>query len=142
MKKYTTEQINHLTWHEWNELMAKELNQAGFKAKVFNGTNWERTGEYCPNPNEPQYFKLDLDTPALNYLKQIGLVNNGRCMECGKPINGSPGRFTDGFNHEFHYQICQDCVRAGGGNVPNKPTGGCILALILLPFTFIKFILG
>lgn len=143
MKKYTANQINHLTWHEWNELMAKELNDAGFKAKEFDGTKWERTGKYSADPYEPQQFKLDLDVPALNYLKQIGLVNNGRCMECGNPINGSPGRFTNGFNHDFHYQICQDCARTRGGLLPNDTTkGGCMVTLLLLPLALIRGLLG
>ena len=30
--KYTSQQINRLFWQEWNELMAKELNDAGFKS--------------------------------------------------------------------------------------------------------------
>lgn len=137
MKKYTSSEINSLSWQEWNELMAKELNAAGFKAKVFNGREWTRTGKYSANI-EPKYFAQGIDVAGLEYLKEIGLVNNGRCMQCGKPIYGTPGRFTDGFNHDWHYQICQDCVKTRGGMIrSNQPSGGCLVALLLLPLTLI-----
>ena len=32
--KYTKSEIRKMSWYEWNETMAKELNEAGFKAKV------------------------------------------------------------------------------------------------------------
>lgn len=138
MKKYTSQQINRLTWRDWNKLMAKELNAAGYKAKEFNGRKWTRTGLYSAD-RDPEYFKLELDVDGLNYLKEIGLVNNGRCLECGKPINGKPGRFTDGFNQDFHYQICQECVRTKGGLLlKDAPQGGCIIAILLLPIALIK----
>ena len=142
MKKYSSEHINRLTWQEWNELMAKELNAAGYKAKEFNGREWTRTGKYSADC-EPEYFGQKLDVEGLEYLKEIGLVNNGRCMQCGKPIYGTPGRFTDGFNHDWHYQICQDCVKTRGGMIkPNQPHGGCLIALLLFPLALIKGIIG
>lgn len=140
MKKYTSQQINSLSWQEWNELMAKELNAAGYKAKEFDGRKWVRTGYYKADSSDPAYFSLELDEDGLDYLKEIGLVNNGRCLQCGNPIYGNPGRFTDGFNHNFHYQICQNCVRTRGGMLPNNGVqqgNGCMAALLLLPVNLI-----
>ena len=42
MKKYTSQQINSLSWQEWNELMAKELNAAGFKTEEFSDGQWKK----------------------------------------------------------------------------------------------------
>lgn len=140
MKKYTSQQVNSLSWQDWNELMAEELNAAGFRTREFVDGKWTKTGKYNArvDNNEPWLFAVQMDAEAIEYLKELGLINNGRCMQCGKTITGTPGRFTDGFDHNRHYQICQDCVSRGkriSVNPANK--GGCMAALLLLPVNLI-----
>lgn len=137
--KYTAQQINQLSWQEWNALMAKELNAAGFKTKEFTGQRWEKTGKYDASV-DPELFSVQLDAEAIEYCKQLGLINNGRCMMCGGRIVGNPGRFTDGFNHNIHYQMCQNCVSRGKRMSvnPANNNSGCMVALLLLPLHIIK----
>lgn len=78
--KYTSEQINKMSWQEWNETMAEELNRKGFKAKEFNSDEhrWTKTGKYVAG-DDPKLFVLGAieDSEAISYLKDIGLLNNG-----------------------------------------------------------------
>lgn len=52
--KYTSEQINKMSWQEWNETMAEELNRKGFKAKEFNSDEhrWTKTGKYVAGDDQ------------------------------------------------------------------------------------------
>ena len=74
------------------------------------------------------------DANAMDYLKSIGLVNNGRCPMCGAAIKGTPSKFTDGMNPNLNFQICSSCRREG--QRMNKT--GCMLAIVLFPWSIIK----
>ena len=132
-----------MSWQEWNEAMANELNKKGFKAKEFNSSEhrWTKTGQYDAG-NDPKLFVLGTieDSEAISYLKDIGLLNNGRCPICGGRINGNPGRFTSGYDQNYHFQICQNCVKSRGGMRKSAPSSGsgCIIALLLFPWHLIK----
>ena len=132
-----------MSWQEWNEAMAEELNQKGFKAKEFNQDEhrWKKTGKYKAG-DDPKLFVLGTieDSDAISYLKDVGLLNNGRCPMCGGPIYDNPGRFTSGYDPNFHFQICQNCVKSRGGLRKSNSTSGsgCIVALILFPWYLLK----
>ncbi|MCH5308366.1 MAG: hypothetical protein J1E58_00790 [Prevotella sp.] len=138
--KYTTEEIGKMSWQQWNEVMAKELNDGGFKAKEFNKEvgRWTKTGQYSAG-NEPKLFVLGTieDSCAISYLKKLGLLNNGRCPMCGASIYGNPGRFTSGYDPDYHFQICQNCVNTRGG-MRRHSSSGCIIALLLFPWYLVK----
>ena len=102
--KYTSLQIKEMSYGQWMETIVNELNSAGFKAREYNSA----TGKWQDNFSEykvgdPKYFFMAelRDVNALEYLKGIGLVNNGRCPMCGNSIEDNPGRFTSGFIHHF-----------------------------------------
>lgn len=141
--KYTSEQINKMSWQEWNETMAEELNQKGFKTKEFNSDEhrWEKTGKYKAG-DDPRFFVLGTieDSDAISYLKNVGLLNNGRCPMCGAPINNNPGRFTSGYDQSYHFQICQNCAKSRGGlkKRTSMSESGCIVAQILIPWYLLK----
>ena len=84
MKKYDTFDISSLTLYEFNKLMALELNKAGFKNRV------KKNGVIEECSYEPDEHMLDLsvisDISAVNYLKVIGLLDNGKCPRCGYPM--------------------------------------------------------
>lgn len=142
--KYTTEQVRQMSWAEWNDTMAKELNEAGFRARGFNPEigRWEDNREpYKADSSDPKIFILGIVEGAAEYeyLKRVGLLNNGRCPMCGEPIYGNPGRFTFGDDHNAHFQICQNCVNKGRRTSINPANNsGCMLAIILLPWYFVK----
>jgi len=144
--KYTSEQINSMSWKEWCETMAAELNDAGFKARGYN----EKTGRWQDNyvpytAGDPQTFILGAvdGKEEIDYLKSIGLLNNGRCPNCGNSIIGNPGRFTSGYNQSVHFQICQSCVNRGkrmqqAFGIKTSSGSGCMAALLLLPYNLIN----
>lgn len=141
--KYTTQQVRQMSWFQWNDTMAKELNAAGFKRRGIN----KETGRWEDN-YEP--FHADSDDPSLfiftlknaneyEYLKNIGLLNNGRCPMCGNPIETSPGRFTSGFDANVHFQICQNCCNEGKRiSINPAHNSGCIITLLLMPWHLLK----
>lgn len=137
-KKYSSEDIFNMTWHEWNTTMAKELNKAGFLGYGFNPSTHKfekNQAPYCADPNSPSSFILGaVDTaPEIDYLKKIGLLNNHRCPMCGRRIHGDPGRFTSGFDYNVHFQICQECVSHGNKKSFSYSILGIIMCIILLP---------
>ena len=141
--KYTVEQVRQMTWSQWNDAMAKELNEAGFRARGYNPElrRWENNRElYKADPSDPTIFILGTVDGAPEYdLKKVGLLNNGRCPMCGEPIYGNPGRFTSGCDYNAHFQICQNCVNKGRRTSVNPANRqGCIIALLFLPYYLIK----
>lgn len=146
--KYTSSQINAMSWNEWNEAMAKELNEAGFRHYGIH-IEEDRSLKKCLVPykagDDPKVFLLGTVEKAeeIDYLKSIGLLNNGRCPMCGKEIIGSPGRFTSGYDPNYHFQVCQNCVQHGRRTSVNPANNqGCMLALLFFPWNVLKYIFG
>ena len=71
-----------MSWHEWNETMAKELNEAGFKAKGFNKETgkWEKDYEpYKAYAEDPETFILGVVSGAkeIIILKVLAFLTMG-----------------------------------------------------------------
>lgn len=139
--KYSTEEVNNMSYQEWMETIAKELNEAGFKGDGYS----ETTGQFIKNAapykvrNISTFFMGAInDSNAMDYLKSIGLVNNGHCPMCGAVIKGAPSRFTSGMNPNLNFHICSSCRREGQRISINPSNSGCMLAFILLPWHIIK----
>ncbi|MCI1786345.1 MAG: hypothetical protein LKI59_09475 [Bacteroidales bacterium] len=141
---YTSAQVNNMTYEQWMEAIAKELNDAGFKARGYNQELQKWQDNYVPYVvGDPKDFFLGglRDVEALDYLKSVGLINNGRCPMCGNPIKGHPGSFTSGYNPAFNFQICQNCANEGKSvSVNPANSSGCLVALLLIPWNLIKII--
>lgn len=140
--RYSSLQVRRMTFQQWIETCVKELNSAGFKANGYNSETGKWQDNFSPyDVGDPEFFFLGElnDANALEYLKSIGLVNNGRCPLCGNSIEGNPGRFTSGHNPSFHFQICQNCANRGGKMSMNHANNtGCIISLMLMPWHLIK----
>ena len=138
--KYSAGEIINMSYLEWMETIAKELNEAGFKKEGHSTIEKRFVKNIKPyEVNDARYFFMGSidDAKAMDYLKSIGLVNNGRCPMCGKPIKGTPSRFTDGLNPNLNFHICSSC-RKNGQRMSNN--SGCIIAFALIPWNFIKSI--
>lgn len=131
--KYTSDQINNMTWQQWNETMAKELTAAGFKGRDFIDGKWQDSGPVTAG-DEPKYFLSSAITNVdrLNYLKELGLIDNGRCPMCGGRIEGTPGRYTNRLDKNYTHQICQNCVSSRGGLRDISQSSGCMITLVFL----------
>jgi len=148
--KYTSEYINSISFPEYLELMAKELNDNGFKER----------GKYeYQVDDEPAFQRLFMmgpvnDSLALSHLKRVGLLENGRCPSCGAPM--SQYRFTwyDRKDPSKKFYVCYGCSKSNGHgdghSMDGAPHGvlnssqfgtGCIFGLLLLPFYLLKSIL-
>jgi hypothetical protein len=104
MKKYLKEDIINLSYREWVTLMCDELNKAGIKYEHF-----DLEYEYSPDilkGNIIHYAK------ALNYLKEIGLIDNGRCT-CGDPYFNNNNTVSSYLNKNLPVYICESCYAEG-----------------------------
>ena len=145
--KYSSLQVRNMTFEQWVETCVKELNSAGFRARGYNSETRKWQDNFSPyRGGDPETFflgELGSEVPALEYLKSIGLVNNGKCPMCGNNIEGNPGRFTSGYDSSFHFQICQNCVKRGRKMSMNPANNtGCIVSLVLIPWHLIKSVIS
>lgn len=146
--KYTAAQIKNISWSEWNTIMAEELNKAGFLGPGYNPEK-HRLDNHCQpykadGPNSEFILGKVTGLNEINYLKDIGLLNNGRCPLCGGIIGEKFGTFTDGFNQNKNFQICNSCYKIGRRtsiNPANNNGCGCITALLFMPYTLIKAVI-
>ena len=140
--KYTRNQVVLLSYKSWMEIIALELNNAGFKGENYDpeiGRFRRNFGPY--KVHDPYYFFMGAinDPQAMEYLKSIGLVNNGRCPMRGREIVGTPSVFTCGFNSELNFHICTSCRKEGKRKSINPANNsGCLVTLLLLPWYAIK----
>ena len=135
MTYYLKEEIKYIPLDELISLMSKELNNKGFRVTFKDGDGFK---EYEYDPDE---YMLEgavvRDTNALNYLKQIGLLNNGRCPRCGAIIDNTYS-FTSGLNLKASFSICENCYNKGREfqmltNPKSSSNGGCLsVALIVI----------
>lgn len=139
---YSAKEINSISYQEWMEIIAKELNAAGFKGESYNiavGRFVKNMAEYKVHDANTFFMGAINDANAMDYLKSIGLVNNGRCPMCGAVIKGVPSKFTDGMNPNLNFQICSSCRKKGQRMSINPSNNlGCVLAFILFPYYIIK----
>lgn len=85
---YTREELNNLTYKEYVLLIAKELNSNGFSDKEGNEFNVgsDIHGNFVSDFSLGFIMSLK-DAAAVDFLKHIGLLNNGRCPLTGLMIN-------------------------------------------------------
>lgn len=144
MKKfYSAEEVNSMSYREWMETIAKELNAAGFKGKGYSSVErgWIKI-EAPYEVGEVKYFFMGSinDANAMNYLKSIGLVNNGRCPMCGSPIKGTPSQFTSGMNPNLNFYICNSCRKEGQRISVYHNRNSCCLGFFI--FVIVGIVLG
>lgn len=140
--KYTKEKLATMSYVEWMKAIAEELNAAGFKTSGYSKENGRFMNNIAPyEVHNANYFFMGAinDPKAMDYLKSIGLVNNGRCPMCGGEIKGLPSTFTCGNNPNLNFQICSSC-RKEGERISLNPAqnSGCLLALALIPWHLVK----
>ena len=140
--KYSAEEINDMSYLEWMETIANELNLAGFKTSGYS----ETARKFVKNINPYEVYDVKTfflgsisDYKAMDYLKEIGLVNNKRCPMCGNPITGTPSTFTCGITPHLSFHICSSCRREGKRiSINPANNSSCMLAIILMPWYKIK----
>ena len=143
--KYSSEDLENMSYSIWMESIAQELNAAGYTTKGF-----KKEGKLIVPGNVPYevydintFFEGSINDPnAMDYLKSIGLVNNKRCPLCGSIIKGSPSQYTYSLNPSLNYHICSSCRKEGQNyTIHTNPikSSGCIVAIFLIPWHIIKY---
>lgn len=125
MKKINYQEIKDLGYYSFIEMMTNKLNKTGIKPRDYH--------KFLFNDRDPDSsFMGGICTsfPAIEYLKNIGLLNNGICPMCGKRPIDHKYIFTSGFNRDINFHICKGCYNEGLGISVNpiSDKGGCYIA--------------
>lgn len=103
---YSKEDLNNLTYKDYILLMAEELNNNGF---TDNGKKYEVSTDVNGNFVSDLFraFVLSMeDKGAVDFLKGIGLLNNGRCPLTGLMYSqSSKTSYTSEYNSSINYDI-------------------------------------
>lgn len=132
----TSEELNRLSWYEYNKLMADELNKEGIPCHLGVGGN--KTWIVYQDPTFPLINSVTRQS-QVDFLVSKGLINNGRCPNCGKPIYKNLYTYEHSMYH-YKYVICKDCYDEGKSfqSGMSGSRGGCIVALALMPYHLIR----
>lgn len=146
--KYTSDYINSLSFQEYIKLMATELNSNGFKK--YDGY------EYPTFEDDPVMRRLFMmgpikDPKAMIFLKEKGLIDNGRCPSCGAPMSVYKYTWSDRRDPSKKYYLCYGCYKNhgkgdghsmdgyhSGAPTPSNSESGCIISLLLMPVYIVK----
>ncbi len=122
---YTREQVKAMTQQEYETAICNELNAIGFKDKFH--------GEYHEYQPDESVFggAIVFDVKAVNYLKQIGLLDNGKCPMCSvkedllecilqNPQSGAV----------FH--VCKSCYKRYARQEQEKRSISCCMGIIVI----------
>lgn len=127
--KYTREYLEGLMYKDYILLMAEELNNNGF---TDNGKKYEVVTDVNGNFVSDFFrgFVLSMkDKKAVDYLKEIDLLNNGRCPLTGLMISSaSKTTFTSEYNFSITYNINSTWLEF----TKVKRNWGCFIAPVII----------
>lgn len=124
MKKYDYSDMQKIGYRPFIKLMVDELNEAKITPMDYH--------MFLFNENDPDSSflgEIACNFNAIEYLKEIGLLNNGICPLCGKRPIEKNFTFTSGLNTSIKFEICKNCYKQGNQtslNPSNKE--GCYIA--------------
>ena len=125
MRKYTREQVKAMTQKEYESAICNELNAAGFRN--------EYNGEYLEyEPDESTFGgAIVFDLKAVNYLKQIGLLDNGKCPMCSIREDELQYKLQNQ-NSGVVYHVCKSCYKEYAQQERAKRGCGCCIGIIII----------
>lgn len=159
--KYTRDDVRNMTFEQFHEKICDELNENGFRYYIEWGGELEGPLMFSPEgkqlPGIVDIFFSHVPPDGIDFLKEIGLLNNGRCALCGAPIDS--GEYVKSKeNGTFH--ICRRCSLGLGPSArmseksaeERKPSArrnlvdrankkGCLIAVLLFPLYAIKTVI-
>ena len=123
--KYTREQVKAMTQDEYESAICDELNAAGFRSE-FHG----EFHEY--QPDESTFGgAIVFDPKAVEYLKQIGLLDNGKCPMCSVKEDELEYRLQNPHSGAI-YHVCKSCYKQFARQEREKRAKGCCLIVIIV----------
>ena len=124
--KYSKEDINNLMYKDYILLMAEELNNNGFTDT--NGNRYEVStnvdGDFVSDFSIGFVLSMK-EKKAIDFLKEIGLLNNGRCPLTGLML--SPSTKTT-YTSEYDSNITYDISSMWLEYTKGKRNWGCFIS--------------
>ena len=138
--KYSRNDLDNLMYKDYILLIAEELNKNGFKES--NGKLYEVTtnvhGGFVSDFSRGFILSIK-DQKAIDFLKQVGLLNNGRCPLTGLML--SPAT-TMTYTSEYGSNIQYDINKKWLEYTKEKKNWGCFLSLAVLVIAIIVGIIN
>lgn len=132
--KYTRSSVRAMNPDEYRMALCNELNSAGFR-EHFNGDAFEY---------EPDEFifsgNIENDPKAVDYLKSIGLLDNGKCPFCCEREDGL--YVLQNLRNGVSVHVCEHCYKER--SIQGKRKRGCfccsaiLLVVAIIIWFFIK----
>lgn len=123
--KYTREQVKAMTQDEYESAICDELNAAGFRSE-FHG----EFHEY--QPDESTFGgAIVFDPKAVEYLKQIGLLDNGKCPMCSVKEDELQYKLQNQ-NSGVVFHVCKSCYKQYARQERAKRGCGCCIGIIVI----------
>lgn len=139
--KYSSEMIINLSLKEYVELIVDELNKNGFRIKgLQNGQ--EIFYEYSV-PDSPSYFIFGItDYEAIEFLKRIGLLDNGKCPATGKPLGYDRILWQNSKIGHIRFFISKEFDDQYYGRVRKTQKACCLFLLLIIGIiAYISYVL-
>ena len=125
MRKYTREQVKSMTPYEYVSTICNELNDAGFRQEFH-----DKMIEY--EPDESTFGgAIVFDSKAVNHLKTIGLLDNGKCPMCSEKEDELKYRLQNPQSGAI-YHVCKSCYKQYASQERQKKAMGCCLIIIII----------
>lgn len=124
MGKYTREQVKAMTQNEYESAICDELNAAGFRHE-FHGEQHEY------HPSDSVFGGgIVFDSNAVNYLKMVGLIDNGKCPMCSAREDQLEYKLQNP-NSGAIYHVCKSCYKRYARQEQEKRAKGCCLIVVI-----------
>lgn len=138
--KYSRDDIDNLMYKDYILLIAEELNRNGFKDD--NGEEYKvSTNVYGDFVSDfSRAFILSMKDPkAIDFLKQVGLFNNGRCPLTGLMLSpATKMTYTSEYSSSIQYDINKKWL----DYTKEKKNWGCFVSLAVLVIAIIAGIIN
>ena len=114
-----------MTQDEYESAICDELNAAGFRSE-FHG----EFHEY--QPDESTFGgAIVFDPKAVEYLKQIGLLDNGKCPMCSVKEDELQYKLQNQ-NSGVVFHVCKSCYKQYARQERAKRGCGCCIGIIVI----------
>jgi len=114
-----------MTQDEYESAICKELNDAGFKQE-FHG----ELSEYYPD--ESTFGgAIVFDPEAVNHLKHVGLLDNGKCPMCSIREDDLMYKLQNQQSGAV-YHVCKSCYKQYAQQERTKRGLGCCLSILII----------
>lgn len=136
--KYSAEQIRNLSILEWTSLMAEELNEKGFCKRDYDFKTGRISRPYQGRKSLRGFLFDEVNSwDEIDYLREIGLINNGRCSLCGKPLKRKPKIYNKPNGLHLQFEVCNRCE----GGHKKKSDSWLTVLVVLVTLSFIVYLM-